>query len=156
MHHPNLTSDVIFGLGFLYLVQLVMNFFWTIHSLKNDGHCRLPSLLGGAEVPVAMWWGLYTAVLAMVTTAHFTGYSSPDSFLILLPDWFKAIVDVAVSDPKWFFAETIIAFGAIILFRKQLATDTAGWVLLNASTLFLSLSLTDWDFRQIVPVSETK
>jgi len=150
MHHPNLTSDVIFGLGFLYLVQLVMNFFWTIRSLKNDGHCRLPSLFGGAEVPVAMWWGLYTALLVMLTAAHFTGYSSPEKFLILLPDWFKGIVDASVSDPKYFFAQTIAVFGAIILFRKQLATDTAGWILLNASTMFLTLSLTDWDFRQIV------
>lgn len=148
--HPNLTPDVIFGLGFLYLVQLVMNLLWTVRSLKSDGHCRLPSVLGGADVPVAMWWGLYTALLAMVTIAHFTGFSTPESFLILLPDWFKGFVDACVGNATYFFTITMVVFAAIILFRRQLATDTAGWVLLNASTLFLTLSLTDWDFRQIV------
>lgn len=148
--HPNLTESVIFGLGFLYLVQLLMNLFWTARSLKVDGHHPLPAILGGGEVPVAMWWGLYTALLAMVTFAHFTGYGNPEQFLILLPDWFKGVVDALVADPKSFFAITFLIFVAIIWGRRVLATYTAGWLLLNASTLFLSLSMTDYDFRQIV------
>jgi hypothetical protein len=148
--HPNLTPSVIYGLGYLYLVQLVMNLFWTARSLKVDGHCRLPSLLGGAKVPVAVWWALYTSALSMVTFAHFTGYGNPEQFLIILPDWFKAIVDLSVSNAKYFFAITMALLVGVIYFRKALATDTSGWVLLNAAMLFLTLSLTDWDFRQIV------
>jgi hypothetical protein len=148
--HPNLTPSVIYGLSYLYLVQLVMNIYWTVRSLKRDGDCRLPSIFGGVEVPVAMWWGVYTAFLSMVTIAHFTGYGNPESFSILLPDWFKGIVDACVSDAKLFFLISMAMFAGIILFRKRLATDTAGWITLNAATLFLTLSLTDWDFRQIV------
>ncbi|MDA1161956.1 MAG: hypothetical protein O3B13_02525 [Planctomycetota bacterium] len=148
--HPNLTSSVIYGLGFLYLVQVVMNLFWTARCMKAGNHQRLPSVLGGGDVPVAMWWGMYTALLSMVMIAHFTGYRNPEAFSLLLPDWFKGSVDVCVNDPKLFFLISTLIFAGIILLRKTLATDTAGWMLFNAATLFLSLSLTDWDFRQIV------
>ena len=145
--HPNLTSSVIFGLGWLYLIQLLMNIWWTARSLKVDGEHRMPEL---GHVPIAMWWGMYTAVLSMATFAHFTGYQNPEQFLIILPDWFKLLVDALIGNAVYFFAFSAGGFGLIILCRKTLATPTAGWIMLNAATLFLSLSMTDWDFRQIV------
>jgi len=148
--HPNLTPTVIFGLGFLYLIQFVMNLCWTVRSMKLDRHHRLPAAFGGADVPVAMWWGLYTALLAMVATAHFTGASSPDDFLIVLPGIFKVLIDSMIANAVLFFSFSMGAFGLMIWFRRPLATPEAGWLLLNAGLLFLTLSMTDWDFRQIV------
>jgi len=148
--HPNLTPPVIFGLGWLYLIQFIMNFVWTMRSLKKGTHHRVPQFFGGGDVPTAMWWGAYTALLGMVTIAHFTGYSSPDNFLIQLPGWFKLFVDSFVADAKLYFAFCCGAFGLMIWFRRALATEIAGWLMLNASLLFLTLSMTDWDFRQIV------
>ena len=148
--HPNLTPSVILGLGWLYLIQFLMNLWWTVRSLKKDGHHALPELFGGGHVPYAMWWCLYTALLGMVMTAHFTGFSKPDEFLLQIPGWFKFVVDTVVADPKLFFAFSIGGFGLMIWFRRTLATVTAGWIILQASLLFLSLSMTDWDFRQIV------
>ena len=145
--HPNLTPSVIFGLGWLYLIQLLMNVWWTARSLKVDGVHRFPEV---GHVPIAMWWGMYTAVLSMVTFAHFTGYHNPEAFLIILPDWFKLFVDALTGNAVYFFAFSSGGFGLVIWYRRILATPTAGWLILNAATLFLSLSMTDWDFRQIV------
>lgn len=145
--HPDLTPSVIFGLGWLYLIQLLMNCWWTWRSVKVDGEMTVPFV---GHVPVAMWWGLYAALLSMVTFAHFTGHGNPEQFLIILPHWFKMLVDGMIGNAVYFFAFSMLGFGAIILFRKTLATPTAGWTMLNAGTLFLSLSMTDWDFRQIV------
>ena len=38
----------------------------------------------------------------------------------------------------------------MIVLRRWWTTPTAGWILLNLSLLFLALSVTDYDFRQIV------
>ena len=59
-------------------------------------------------------------------------------------------VDSFVADAKLYFAFCCGAFGLMIWFRRALATEIAGWLMLNASLLFLTLSMTDWDFRQIV------
>ena len=148
--HPNLTPSVIFGLGFLYLILFLMNVAWTVRSYKKDGDVNIPSLLGGGHAPMAFWWGLYAAFLSMITFAHFTGSGNPDQFLIILPDIIKAPIDFLVADPRLFFGITLLLFIGIIVFRRRLATPTAGWTLLNASLLFLTLSMTDYDFRQIV------
>lgn len=148
--HPNLTSGVIFGLGFLYLIQFLMNLCWTVRSFKRDGECHLPALFGGGHVPVAMWWGLYTALLGMVTIAHFTDFSGPEGFLIRMPEAAKVAIDAVVANAVSFFALTMLVFVAIIRFRRIWATETAGWIILNLSLLLLTLSMTDWDFRQIV------
>ncbi len=133
--HPNLTPSVIFGLGFLYLILLLMNVAWTVRSYRKDGDVHLPALFGGGHAPFAFIWGLYAAFLSMVTFAHFTGFSNPEQFLIILPDFVKAPIDFLVADPRLFFAITIAIFAGIIIFRRQLSTPTAGWTLLNASLL---------------------
>jgi putative flippase GtrA len=148
--HPDLTPSVIFGLGWLYLLQFLMNCAWTYRSLKKDGSHRVPQFLGGGEVPYAMWWGVYTAFLSMVCFAHFTGYSMAEGFQIRLPLSFKTFVDDFIANPMMYFAFTTGVFGMMILFRRVWARVTPGWILFNLSCLFLTLSMTDYDFRQIV------
>lgn len=151
-HHPDLTGSVIFGLGWVYLLLFVMNAAWVQRSFTTDGLTRIKlfGLLGkGQDVPVASFWALYAALLGMIAIAHLTSFSSPDSFLIRMPDVVKTAIN-SLSGPVTFFALSVGLFAAMIYFREFLVKPTVGWVLLNAAILFLALSMTDYDFRQIV------
>ena len=138
-HHPDLTPSVIFGLGWLYLILTAMNIGWTVQLVKKDSH--------NTAAPSA--WGLYCGILAMTALAHLTGYSSPDRFAIRMPLFFKDIVNLG-ANPVAFFTFSLLLFMAMVVFRKTFANATVAWLLLNFSILFLALSITDYDFRQIV------
>lgn len=147
--HPDLTSSVLTGLGWYYLIMCIMNLLWTIRSFKVDGDVpRSVPLIGG--IPVAAIWSVFTALLMMISAAHFSGTRSPDTFLIRLPNWFKDGFDSFTADPVVFFALSIIGFILMIVLRRVWIKDTVAWLLLNGSLLFMGLSMTDWDFRQIV------
>ncbi len=148
--HPDLTSGVVFGLGWFYLILFAMNACWVVRSYKQDGEMHL----FGIEVPKASFWALYAALLGMVSIAHFTGSSQPDAFLIRMPEIFKDYADLTIGNsklgPVLFFAGSIVGFVLMIVLREILVVPTVGWVLLNGSLLLLGLSMTDYDFRQIV------
>lgn len=144
-HHPDLTPAVIFGLGWVYLLLFLMNMVWTSRSYSVDGHCKF----AGQDVPVASFWALYSAMLLMVSIAHLTGYDTPKLFLLKMPDFVKTAFNAA-SNPVTFFALSTILFIAVIWFREFLVKPTVGWILLNVACLYLALSMTDYDFRQIV------
>lgn len=151
-HNPDLTSSVIYGLGWVYLLLFVMNAAWVQQSYSTGGNVRV-SLLGllgkGQDVPVASFWALYAALLGMVAIAHLTSYSTPESFLIRMPGVFKSAIN-SLSGPVTFFGLSVGLFASMIAFREFLVKPTVGWILLNAAILFLALSMTDYDFRQIV------
>lgn len=147
--HPDVTSSVLHGLGWYYLIMCVMNLLWTIRSYRVDGEfSKSVPLLGG--LPVATVWAVITSILMMVSAAHFSGTGSPDTFLIRLPAWFKDGFDSMFADPVVFFSISIAGFVAMIVLRGWWTKDTVAWSLLNLSVLFMGLSMTDWDFRQIV------
>lgn len=151
-HNPDMTSAVIYGLGWVYLILCVMNLFWVRRSLAVDGNFRfsLGGLLGkGPELPVAAVWAIYAAMLMMVSIAHLTGSDNPQSFLLKMPEVLKEPINAA-SNPVAFFVGSTLLFIAMIVLRSWWTTDTVGWVLLNLSLLFMALSITDYDFRQIV------
>ena len=79
--HPDLTSEVIFGLGWIYALLFTMNIWWTFRSLRQDGHVRI----GSQRVPWAAFWALYCGVLFMISIAHLTGSGSPEGFPMRLP-----------------------------------------------------------------------
>lgn len=151
-HNPDLTSSVIFGLGWIYLLLFVMNAVWVWRSLKTDGTVRI-SLMGilgkGQDVPVAAFWALYAALLGMVSIAHLSAFSTPETFMICMPDSVKSAIN-SLSGPVAFFGLSVGLFALMILFREFLVKPTVGWILLNGAILFLALSMTDYDFRQIV------
>ena len=148
--HPNVTPSVLFGLGWLYLILCGMNVLWTWRSYHIGSHFRMPELTGGQQVPNAAVWGMYSTALLLVAVTHFTCYSRPENFVMVMPELAKAKINWLVANPVRYFLLTMSIFGGIILFRKWLARPTVGWGLLNASLLFLTISMTDWDFRQIV------
>lgn len=144
-HHPDLTASVIYGLGWLYLLLFLMNSLWVWRSYQRDGEIKL----FGQGVPVAGFWALYAAMLGMVAVAHLTGSDNPRMFLLRMPDAFKSTVDY-LSGPVSFFTLSVGLFVLVIVLREWLVKPTVGWILLNASLIFLALSMTDYDFRQIV------
>ncbi|MDB5343761.1 MAG: hypothetical protein JWP89_2138 [Schlesneria sp.] len=151
-HNPDLTSSVVFGLGWVYLLLFVLNAAWVRRSFALDGNVRLSlgGLLGkGQEIPVASIWAIYCAMLLMVSVSHLTGSNNAQSFLLRMPEFLKAPINAA-SNPVAFFVGSTTIFIAMIVFRSVWTTPTAGWILLNFSLLFMTLSITDYDFRQIV------
>ncbi|APZ94069.1 hypothetical protein [Fuerstiella marisgermanici] len=147
--HPDLTSSVLHGLGWYYLILFVMNLLWTIRSFKVDGEfAKDTPVVGG--MPVATVWAVLTAGLMMLSAAHFTGTSSPDAFLIRLPEWFKNPVDYIFARPVVYFAGSILVFWAMIRYREYWIKDTVAWSMFQAALVFMGLSLSDYDFRQIV------
>jgi hypothetical protein len=151
-HNPDLTSSVIFGLGWVYLLLFIVNAAWVRRSYALDGNFRfsLGGLLGkGQDIPVASIWAVYSAMLLMVAIGHLTGSDNPQSFLLKMPEILKEPINAA-SNPVAFFVGSLTVFIAMIVFRSIWTTPTAGWILLNLSLLFMALSITDYDFRQIV------
>ncbi|MFQ5734696.1 MAG: hypothetical protein ACE5KM_22410 [Planctomycetaceae bacterium] len=148
--HPDLTEEVIYGLGWVYLLLFAANAWWTARSLKKDGNVRLPNIFGGVTVPAASFWGMYSALLLMIALAHLTGYGSPERFGFRLPLSFKNFFDLILSNPVSYFTLSVGAFLVTIVFRRWIIKPTVAWVLLNVSLLFIAFSMTDYDFRQIV------
>ena len=136
--HPDLTSEVIRGIGWLYLLLFAMNFFWTIRSIKLH-----------RELGEVAAWAVYSTMLAVIGFAHVTGGSGPANFLIRMPLGLKSLID-AGAKPEIYFALSIALFAAVVFLREQLVKPTVAWLILNGMILFMTLSLTDYDFRQIV------
>src|SRR5258708_2026148 len=136
--HPNLTPEVIRGIGWLYLILFAMNIFWTIRAAKR--HESVGAIAG---------WAFYTALLGMIGFAHVTTASGADQFVIVLPAWIKSTIDAAAK-AEVYFALSITLFAAVIWLREQLIKPTVSWLILNGMILFMTLSMTDYDFRQIV------
>ena len=152
LHNPNLTSSVIYGLGWVYLLLFLMNAYWTRRSLASDGNCQisLGGILGkGQQIPVATFWAVYTAMLLMVAVTHLTGYGQPQQFSLQMPEILKEPINRA-SNPVAFFVGSTALYVLMIVLRRWWTQDTPAWILLNLSILFLALSITDYDFRQIV------
>ncbi len=155
--HPDLTAEVVFGLGWMYLILFVMNAAWTWRSLRAGHHMRirLLGLLGdGIEVPGATFWAAFSALLLMASIAHFTGYRNAEEFFLRMPEPFKDACDAVLGNSKWgpvlYFLASIALLWAAVVFREWWVRPTVAWTLLNATLVFMALSMTDYDFRQIV------
>jgi hypothetical protein len=136
--HPDLTTSVIQGLGWLYLLLAAMNGGWAYRcSRRHAGMLEL----GG--------WSMYAALLAMLGIYHATGGSQPDDFWFRMPGFVKEQID-QLADAKKYFALSIALFFAVIYLREWLIKPTVAWVILNVMIVFMALSMTDYDFRQIV------
>lgn len=148
--HPDLTVGVIHGLGWLYLLLFFLNIGWSVRSFKSDGHFE--SCLGVKHVPKVLVWAGYSAILLLVSMVHFAvdSETSATAFKIRLPEFIKNPADSVIANPISFFCLSIVIYVAIIVFRKSWVKPTVSWILFNLSVLFISVSMTDYDFRRIV------
>jgi len=136
--HPDLTSSVIRGLGWLYLALCGMNLIWLARISKAKASLRSVSA-----------WAVYCTFLALVGVVHITKFAEPQNFPFFMPEFVKTQID-GLANPVIFFAVSTALFIAMIMFREWWTKPTVAWVLLNLSILFIALSMTDYDFRQIV------
>ena len=136
--HPDLTSSVIRGLGWLYLALCGMNLVWVAHLVKSKASLRSISI-----------WSVFCTFLALIGAVHITKFAEPQNFPFFMPEFVKTQID-GLANPVIFFALSTVLFIAMIMFREWWTQPTVAWVLLNLSILFIALSLTDYDFRQIV------
>ncbi len=116
-----------------------MNVYWTVRVYKRHERRRGAACLGH----------VYASLLFMIGVAHVTGGSGPAHFLIRMPGGFKSLVD-AGAKPEIYFTLSIALFAAVVWFREQLVKPTVSWIVLNLMILFMALSMSDYDFRQIV------
>ena len=118
-----------------------MNLLWTFRSYKLDGEFK-------NGVPKASLWAVYSAILMMLSFYHFT--YPVDGFLVTMPLAFKNFFDAWFSNPVFYFFLSIVGLVFLIQAREWWTRPTVAWVLLNCSLIFMGLSLSDYDFRQIV------
>ncbi|NOX53502.1 MAG: hypothetical protein GXP27_03520 [Planctomycetes bacterium] len=152
--HPDLTTPVIWGLGWFWLAVFLMNTGWAFLRWRY----RACGASGAAEdsarrrssVRSVLFWGFYAVLLLAIAALHFAMAGRPSEFWFRLPEAFKDTVDELLSNPVAYFVLWIAAFGVPVCFPAWVAKPTVGWCALNAALVFLGLSLTDWDFRQIV------
>lgn len=146
--HPDLTSSVIHGLGWLYLLLSILNLGWTFRSYKRDGHFE--SLLGIAHFPKAGIWAILTGLLFIVASVHLMSGADPESFTLRMPEFVKQFIDTIIANPISYFCLSMVVFVAMIVWRTWWVQPTVAWALFNFSVIFLGVSMTDYDFRQIV------
>jgi len=136
--HQDLTESVIRGLGWIYILLSLMNGVWTYNLVRSKANLGIVSL-----------WAVYASLLFMFGLAQATGGAEPQNFPVKLPEVFKNFVD-GFANPVAYFAGSTLLFIFVIWARKFLIKPTVAWIILNGMVLFLALSMTDYDFRQIV------
>ena len=92
-------------------------------------------------------WTLVWAVAAVIFQAMGIVYALHHEYG--LPDFIRNAIDF-VSGPTTFFAGATLAFIAMYKYRRFFANGLVAWGIVNAFLLFFGLSVTDYDFRDIV------
>ena len=92
-------------------------------------------------------WTLIWSVAAVVFQAMGLVYILHGEYA--LPSFIRNAIDW-VSGPTTFFTGATIAFFLMYKYRKTLANGIVAWGIVNAFLLFFGLSMTDYDFRDIV------
>jgi hypothetical protein len=109
-----------------------------------DDH--IPAVGLGRPISRTLWaliWSIVSVVFQAMGIAYLFGGR------IVLPQLFRDAID-AVSGPTTFFIGATAAFVAMIAFRRLMAGGLFAWWSVNLFLLFLGLSVTDYDFRDIV------
>jgi hypothetical protein len=92
-------------------------------------------------------WTLVWAVCAVIFQAMGLTYILAGE--VVLPLFLRNVIDF-VSGPTTFFLAATLGFVAMIAFRRVLANGIVAWGLVNLALLGFGLSMTDFDFRDIV------
>jgi len=92
-------------------------------------------------------WTLIWAVVAVMFQAMGLAYMLGGE--ISLPHFIRDAVNF-VSGPTTFFVGATVGFVAMLVYRRTLANGLVGWGIVNAFLLYFGLSMTDFDFRDIV------
>jgi hypothetical protein len=108
-------------------------------EMKSHGH--------GEGDPSNPLWTLIWSVAAVFFQAM--GITYVLGATILMPQFMRDAVDL-VAGPTTFFVGATLAFCAMLRYRRFVANGLVGWAGVNAFLLIFGLSMTDYDFRDIV------
>jgi hypothetical protein len=92
-------------------------------------------------------WTLVWAVVSVIFQAMGIVYILGGEYA--LPLFIRDAINY-VSGPTTFFIGATLAFVAMYAFRRTFANGLVAWGIVNAFLLFFGLSMTDYDFRDIV------
>ncbi|MGE3820700.1 MAG: hypothetical protein AB7I30_14900 [Isosphaeraceae bacterium] len=114
------------------------------HAPTLDDH--IPAIGIGRPINRTLWtlvWGVIAVTFQAMGFAYILGGA------ISLPMFIRDAVDF-VSGPTTFFLGSTLAFMGMIYFRKLPSNGLVAWGMVNVSLLAFGLSMTDYDFRDIV------
>jgi hypothetical protein len=117
-----------------------------VHGPSLDDH--QPAVGLGKPINRTLWtlvWG----VVAVLFQATGLTYALSDKTAPVLPLFMRDAVDY-VSGPTTFFIASTLGFIAMLAWRRRFANGLVAWGLVNTLLLAFGLSMTDWDFRDIV------
>jgi Cytochrome b(C-terminal)/b6/petD len=92
-------------------------------------------------------WTLIWSIVALIFQAMGIAYLFGGE--ISLPQAIRDAIDY-VSGPTTFFIGATVGFAAMLAYRRFVANGLVAWSIVNLFLLFFGLSMTDYDFREIV------
>jgi len=105
-----------------------------------------PAVGLGKPIDRTLWslvWSISAVVFQAIGITYVLGGE------ILLPLFIRNGIDY-VSGPTTFFIGATLAFAAMIRWRRFISNGLVGWSMVNLFLLFFGLSMSDFDFREIV------
>jgi hypothetical protein len=115
-----------------------------VHGPTLDDH--LPAVGLGRPINRTLWTLIWSVVAVMFQAMGLTYLLGNAA---ILPLFVRDMVDY-VSGPTTFFIGATLGFIAMLAWRRILANGLVAWGLVNLSLLAFGLSMTDFDFRDIV------
>jgi len=112
--------------------------------LTLDDH--IPAVGLGKPMNRTLWaiiWSVVATLFQAMGIAYLFGGE------IVLPQFIRNAIDF-VSGPTTFFLGSTLAFIALIVYRRFLSNGIVAWAGVNLFLLYFGLSMTDYDFRDIV------
>jgi hypothetical protein len=112
--------------------------------LTLDDH--IPAVGIGRPITRALWtliWAVAAVIFQVIGISYMMG--GP----IVMPQLFRDAIDY-VSGPTTFFVGATLGFMALIAYRRIVSNGLFAWAMVDLSLLAFGLSMTDYDFRDIV------
>lgn len=134
----DLTPSVEIGLGFFYLVAVLLNLGYSIYHYRNK------------NVPQATVWAAVATLFLAHSLLYFLGIGPT------LPHSLRAYTTHIMGlyggqmGPILYVGLSIVGFILLYRYRKFLTEPHVAWSILNLSLLFAGWSMTDYNFRLIV------
>jgi hypothetical protein len=127
------------GLGVFYLLVVVLNLGYAFYQLRVNRDRKQAAIWGG---------------VAGIFLIHAAAYLAGTEWV--LPHGFRDATTRVMgamsgqAGPILYTVISVLAFAALIYWRKFLTQPAVAWTILNISLLVGGWSMTDWNFRQIV------
>jgi Cytochrome b(C-terminal)/b6/petD len=113
-------------------------------TLTLDDH--IPAVGLGKPINRTLWTMIWSICAVMFQAMGLT-YIFGQQYA--LPLFIREQIDY-ISGPTTFFIAATLGFIAMLAFRRFFSSGVVAWSIVNLALLFMGLSMTDYDFREIV------